>query len=503
MRDMHCDSNAALCIGGRLAELPDETLVESAFATELDEQLMLSDAIHWVDIAHVVSLIKISILKNKEGANLLNALLKLQASTSNFIPTPSNGDLFTNREKWLSEFSNAVGWLCAGRTRREATTVAYHITIRSYLLDLSEELSTLVKAILKQASQYKSALMPDYTYLQAGQPTTFGHYLLSFVFMILRDCERLITHFERVNFCPAGCGGINGSSLQINRDELAALLGFSRPVMHTRDAMWQADISIETTFILTSILTTLDRLSEDLLCFATKEFDYIELHDSYSRASKSMPQKKNPYGLSYIRALANKLIGVHVMVTTMQRTPTGQVDNRLFVYGEVPKALSKSTEAVSLFKKIIESLQFKSSNAKNRVQESFILATDLAELISIENNLDYRTSHHLVGFIVRTFSQADKNLIELTNRDLDNAANEILGHTFQWSNQIFELLKSPQSALERKCGLGGTSKQRILEMNQYCQKEVNRFEIWIKDTRNGLNEAEHRLLEQTHALIKQ
>ena len=253
------DTNTVLCINGRLSQPPEDILVTSAFKSELQEQLCLSEEMNWVDMAHVIGLVEARVIKKKVGADLLNALRKLQKNPTDLQPDPKCGDLFTNRENWLEQHSSAAGWLCAGRARRESTTVAYHLIIKKILLDLADEIIALIRVMMIQVSTHKTSVMPDYTYLQSGQPTTFGHYLHSFVFMLMRDLARIESLFERVNRCPAGCGGINGSTLQIDRERLSSLLGFARPVMHTRDAMWQADISIEITSVLTSIFVTLDR----------------------------------------------------------------------------------------------------------------------------------------------------------------------------------------------------------------------------------------------------
>ena len=246
MSDGFSDSDTVLCTNGRLSQPPEEILVTSAFRSELQAQLCLSEEMNWADMAHVIALVEARVIDKKAGADLLNALQKLQKNPEDFQPDPKFGDLFTNRENWLAQHTGAAGWLCAGRARRESTTVAYHLVIKKNLLDLAVEITAFIRAMMIQVSTHKASVMPDYTYLQSGQPTTFGHYLHSFVFMLMRDLARIESLFERVNCCPAGCGGINGSTLQIDREKLSGLLGFARPVMHTRDAMWQADISIET-----------------------------------------------------------------------------------------------------------------------------------------------------------------------------------------------------------------------------------------------------------------
>lgn len=503
MSDGFSDSDTVLGTHGRLSQPPEEILVRSAFRSELQAQLCLSEEINWADMAHVIALVEAGVIDKKAGADLLNALQKLQKNPADFKPDPKFGDLFTNRENWLAQHTGAAGWLCAGRARRESTTVAYHLVIKKNLLDLAVEITAFIQAMMIQVSTHKASVMPDYTYLQSGQPTTFGHYLHSFVFMLMRDLARIESLFGRVNCCPAGCGGINGSTLQIDREKLSGLLGFARPVMHTRDAMWQADISIETASVSTSVLVTLDRFCEDVFCFVTEEFNYVELQDSCSRASKVMPQKKNPYALAYIRALANKVIGIQNMVVVSQRTPTGQVDNRLFLYGELPSMLRESTEGIGLLTKVVEGLQFNTSNAANRTRESCAMATELAEQISVENNLDYRAAHRIVGKIVHKFAHLKKHLFELTELELNEAAGDVVGHPVSCSRQILDALDSPDIAVEKKSGLGGTSQDRIEEMIECSKQEINHFKEWTDNEREKIRQAESALSQHVHTLIHQ
>lgn len=143
--------------------------------------------------------------------------------------------------------------------------------------------------LVNLAEHHKLSVMPDYTYLQAAQPTSFGHYLLGFVYPLLRDLERLALLLKQLNCSPMGCGSTNGSRLARGREQLAALLGFNSPIPHTRDAMWQADLTIESAAILTNSSITLSRLAEDVQIYNTQEFGLIQLDDSHARASKSMP----------------------------------------------------------------------------------------------------------------------------------------------------------------------------------------------------------------------
>ena len=219
-------NNSVLGVGSRLATGPATELVQTAFARELADQLALFKGMSLADIAHTVMLIETGVIPPAEGAPLLSALLALDEYPTDFIPIPESGDLYTNREAWLATRTPTVGWLGAGRARRESTTTGYRITVRSYLLAFVDALINAGTALLERADEYRSTLMADYTYLQPAQPTTFGHYLLGFAYPLLRDLERLQALYTRTNQSPAGCGSVNGSRLPQDRSRLAELLGF-------------------------------------------------------------------------------------------------------------------------------------------------------------------------------------------------------------------------------------------------------------------------------------
>ena len=295
--------DTVLEVGGRLAHGPSDKLIQTAFKQELDDQAHLFAAMGWVDIAHTLVMMDAGIVPPAPGRELLAALLKLQERPDDFILDPSLGDLYTNREAWLAGQTPAVSWLGAGRARREATTTAFLLKLREGLLGLAQALAVAGMLFTAKAEELRTALMPDYTYLLAAQPTSFGHYLLGFVYPMLRDLERIRALYRRVNLSPAGCGSTNGSRLPQDRERLCELLGFDGLVTHARDAMWQADLPIEAAATLTAILVNLDRLAEDLQIFSTEEFGLVELDDCHARASKIMPQKKNPFALTHVLSL--------------------------------------------------------------------------------------------------------------------------------------------------------------------------------------------------------
>jgi argininosuccinate lyase len=329
------EAGGQLGVGDRLREGPAPELIDSAFALEAGDGPLLCQAMSLADLAHALMLIEVGLIPPDAGATLLAALLDLHNIPGDTFPfDPAQGDAYTNREYVLRQkVPQVAGWLQAGRPRREVTTLGYLLVVRERLLALTRALLAAMQALLILAESHLDTLMSDYTYLQTAHPTSLAHYLLTFVQPMSRDLARLQAVFERVNLSPAGAGSTNGSRLPLQRERLAELLGFAGVVTHTRDAMWQPDVPIEVMSGLVAMLVNADRLAEDLQLWATAEFNFIDLADRHTRISVIMPHKKNPYSLAFIRGVAREMIGRWVSVAAVGATPSGQVDNRIFIYG--------------------------------------------------------------------------------------------------------------------------------------------------------------------------
>ncbi|WP_374090808.1 lyase family protein [Methylomicrobium lacus] len=485
-------------IGARLKVPPSELLVNSVFASELAQQLHLFDALGITDIAQTLVALELKTIPETEGRALLAALLELQKKPDDFVLGPERGDLYTNREAWLTERSAAVGWLGAGRARREAITTAFVIVMRRVLLDYQFALSKLGGLMVERAMIHRLSIMPDYTYLQAAQPTTFGHYLLSFAYPLLRDLERLDLLLGQLNLSPVGCGSTNGSLIPQGRQQAAQLLGFAGVIEHARDAMWQADVCINGVSILNTSSITLSRLAEDLQIFSTQEFGLIELDDRHARASKIMPQKKNPFALTHVRAFANKMIGLSTTVTASSRTPSGQSDNRLLVYGELPEAVRQATEVSELMAEVLEHLTFKADRGRQLIETGWTLATDLAETLVLECGLDFRVAHQLVGFLASEFQ--GQSLSALSPDIISAACEQRFGRRIELSRAQFEKALDPLHAIESRQEAGGTSMRSMETMLNDCSARFTGYREQALQSLAYLEDKEKELLMLAEAL---
>lgn len=499
MADRIGSAESVLEIGHRLAAPPSGRLVETAFAAEIAGQGALFHHLGLVDLAHTLTLREHGVIPADAGRDLVAALLALQSDPS-FAARAAHGDLYTNREAYLARATPAAGWFGAMRARREALTTAYHLLVCERVIDLGAALVEHGRSLTRTSLAHAGDLMPDYTYLQVAQPTTFGHYLLGFSWPVLRDLERLASLYARVDLCPAGCGSSNGSVAFQDRAALARQLGAAGAVPHARDAMWQADLAIEAMSAVVAAIIGLDRLAEDLMIFATAEFGFIRLSDRHARASKIMPQKRNPFALSYIRSLANRQIGEQAGVAASGRTPTGQMDSRMLPYEAVPAALRSVTEAAALMAEVVSDLTFDASRGRAAIADGMAAASDLAERLSLGIGLDFRRAHGLVAKMVTSLDAEGRTLSELTEAELSQACATTDPSLPPIPEGLLHAALDPEAAVRARRDIGGAAPDEVRRQAGELDEAFLRQSQRLASARQERAMAEERLLAEAHAL---
>jgi len=450
--------------GARISRGPAPELVEAGYELELADTPLLARGLGLADLAHVLAL---DAIPDGERRALLDALVALLDEE---IEIDSRyGDLVNVRERALEQrIGSAAGWLNAGRTRREAGRIAFRIALRARVLDLADAVLRFAAGLVEAAARERDTPMPDYTYLQAAQPTTAGHWLLSFAYPALRDAGRLRGDLGWVNRSPAGSGGVNGSRFALDRERLAALLGFDGPVTHTRDALWQTDGFAELTAHAALAAVGASRFGEDVEVFSADEFGLMAIGDELCRASALMPQKRNPYALVVLRGGAGTLIGRATGVLATQRTPSGRTDNLLYAYGEVAGSVDLAARLLRLAAAVAESLTIDAARALEQVRSAAVMATDAAEALSLERGIDYRSAYRAIGEAVAagTFDASD----------LD-----------------------PVAALATRTVVGGAAAAPMDAMVAECRAAVSEARGWIGERRRSIARAEAELVAETAA----
>ncbi|TFH36509.1 MAG: argininosuccinate lyase [Anaerolineales bacterium] len=468
----------------RISEDPAPELIRTAYARELADTPILYEGMSLADLAHVVMLTEEQVIPREAGGQLMHVLLSLHPRPPfDFFPDPATGDLYSNRVAYIGMLTHHVGYLSAGRARREAITIAYRIAARSRLLKLAAALIDLAHAAVDLAETHRATLFPDYTYLQNAQPTTFGHYMLGFAYPVLRDLDRLQAAFARTNASPAGSGSVNGSRLPLNRERLAELLGFDTLIQHTRDAMWQADGPIEIAALMSAALVNLDRLAEDLQVFATQEFGLVEIADRHSRLSVIMPQKKNPYSLTYVRGLTGEALGTLAAMAAIGKSLSGQPDTRIFAHGSVPRSLDQVMGAALLMAGVLRGLTVNVERAAQRAAAGFSGSTDLAEVLMQESDsgLDYGTAHKIVGRAVRDALESGGETPALNPEIIAGAAEAVTGHRIEMSAERLAGVLDPVTIVASRTGPGGAAEPPVTAMLAEIRAALKIHKEWQQE----------------------
>ncbi|MGH3320894.1 MAG: argininosuccinate lyase [Streptosporangiaceae bacterium] len=475
---------------------PAPELIDAGFALEIADAPLLHRGLGLADIAHVLDLRAHDLLPEESARRLLALLVQtLETPAEDFPYDPAHGEVYNSRERYfVSRLGEAAGWLHAGRPRREAVRVALRLHLRSALVDLIEGGADLAGALARLAGAHTQTWMADQTYLQHAQPSTFGHYALSFAYPVLRDGRRLLDALAWTNASPSGAGCVNGTRLLEDRDLAAELLGFAEVIEHTRDAMWQADGLIDMVAVSASLVTTQSKLAEDLEIWASSEFDYVTIADAYSRASVLMPQKRNPYALSIVRGAAGTLIGRVSGVLAVTKTPSARSDNMIFSYGEVPRAVDLAVRTTRLTAGVIRTLQVNAGRMWEVLEGGFAQATDLAEHVMQVCEIDYRSAYHVVGRAVRAANRRGLRGVDLDNATLDAAAQEVVGRPLGLSDRDLAEVLDPRRVVLTRTARGGAAPAEVARMATERAVDAQDLRATAQQWRSRFRQAEDDLV---------
>jgi argininosuccinate lyase len=481
---------------------PATELIESGFYLENADAPLLHAGLNHADLAHVLDLHSRGVIPDGSAGRLLTVLLEtVRTPPEQFPYDPAYGEPYNSRERYfVQRIGDDAGWLHAGRPRREAVRIALRLHLRGQLVELIDASSALATTIAETARAHSRTWLPDQTYLQHAQPSTFGHYVLSFAYPLLRDARRLVEALAWTNTSPGGAGCVNGSRLLDDREPVAHLLGFDGVIEHTRDAMWQTDGLVDMLSVAASLVGTQSKLGEDLEIWASTEFDYVTIADGYSRSSVLMPQKRNPYALSIIRGASGTLIGRLTGFLAVIKSPSARSDNLIYAYGEVPRALDLAIRTTRLTDGVIRTLEVNAERMWSALESGFCQATDLAEYVMQTCGLDYRTAYQLVGVAVRTAHQSGLRGIDLTGELLDAASMEYRGQGLGLTGTDLTEVLDPRHIVQTRTAAGGAAPHVVEAMAASCAEQAAELAALAAASRHQFSTAEATLVATATAL---
>ena len=464
-------------VAGPSGQAPARELIDAGFSWEIADAPLLHAGLNLADLAHVLDLRDRGLVPEPAAAALLGVLLDAyHTEPEDFGYDASHGEVYNSRERRFTELiGDSAGWLHAGRPRREAARIALRLLLREQTARLIGSCADFASAAAATGAAAAATFMPDQTYLQQAQPSTFGHYLLAFVPPALRDGQRLRAALGQVDMSPGGAGCVNGSRLLRDRSVIADRLGFGGVIRHTRDAMWQTDVFVDLMSTSVSCVANQSKLAEDLEIWSSQEFDYVDLAGPFTRASVLMPQKRNPYSLSIVRGAGGVLIGRLSGFLAVVKSPSARSDNLIFAYGEIPRALDLAIRVGALSAAVVRTLSVNEARMRSELERGFSQATDLAEFVMTAAGVDYRTAYNIVGRAVRTASRGGMRGRDITSEMLDDAAESLCGRRLGLSaGELVEVL-DPRSIVATRQAVGGAAPEEVKAMAARFSAEASRL----------------------------
>jgi argininosuccinate lyase len=373
-------------------------------------------------------------------------------------------DVHMNIEARLTALIGDAGKkLHTGRSRNDQVATDIRLYLRDEIDLILAEIRRLQQGLLQVAEREADTILPGFTHLQVAQPVTFGHHLLAWFEMLARDFERLQDCRKRVNVMPLGSAALAGTSYPLDRDMTASLLGFERPCRNSLDGVSDRDFAIEFCAAAALLMTHLSRMSEELVVWASAQFNFIDLPDRFCTGSSIMPQKKNPDVPELIRGKTGRVDGNLVaLLTLMKSQPLAYNKDNQEDKEPLFDTVDTLRGSLRAFADMAPALQVRRDNMKAAARQGFATATDLADYL-VRRGMPFRDAHEVVGKAVHHASEKQCDLADLSLEELRQFSPQI-------DADVFDVLTLEGSVAARN-HFGGTAPQQVRRQINQLREE--------------------------------
>ena len=418
-------------------------------------------------MAHAMMLSLCGIIGEDEAntiiAGLEEILADLQSGELEFDMSAEDIHMFI--EQVLTERIGDVGKkLHTARSRNDQVA----LDIRMYLRDEIDEITTLLKSLVEvlcdKASTHKATIMSGYTHLQRAQPITFGHHLMAYAMMLLRDIDRLADCKRRMNMSPIGCCALAGTTYNTNRRFEAEKLGFDGICMNSLDGVSDRDFCVELMSAISLIMVHLSRFSEEIILWSSWEFKFIELSSNYTTGSSIMPQKRNPDMAELVRGKTGRVYGDLLgLLTTLKGLPLAYNKDMQEDKEGVFDACDTVKMCLKVFIPMIDTMTVLTDNMKKAAGEGFINATDLADYL-VKKGMPFRTAYKISGQLVALCMQK-KTVLE------DLPLEEYKQFSELFDEELYDAVNL-ENCVKRRISEGGTSIESVEKQIEFVKEQL-------------------------------
>ena len=366
-------------------------------------------------------------------------------------------DIHMTVEHRLTELIGpAAGRLHTARSRNDQVATDFRMWVRNACDEAVANVRELQRALVEMAEQHAGTVMPGFTHLQVAQPVTLGHHLLAYYEMLRRDGSRFVDAGKRMNESPLGAAALAGTGFPLDRDVTAKALGFDRPTANSLDSVSDRDFALDYLSAAAQCSLHLSRLAEELIIWASPQFGFVKLSDSFSTGSSIMPQKRNPDAAELVRGHSGRIMGcLTSLMVTMKGLPLAyskdMQDDKEPLF-EAHDLLMLSLEAMT---GMIQTIEFVPERMRAAAEQGFSTATDLADWLVREAGVPFREAHHITGAAVMAAEDRNCGLDQLPLEALQGIDSRIDEH-------VFDVL-SVDASVRSRTSYGGTAPDRVRE----------------------------------------
>ena len=441
--------------GGRFSEATDAFVAEFTASVQFDQRFYQQDIAG--SIAHATMLAKVGVLSNPERDDIIQGLNEILAEiqAGRFEWRVDLEDVHMNIESRLTDRIGITGKkLHTGRSRNDQVATDIRLYLRDEIDAILQVLQRLQRGILGLAAQHTDTIMPGFTHLQTAQPVTFGHHVLAWFEMLVRDSERLQDCRKRVNRLPLGSAALAGTTYPIDRAYTAQLLGFEAVCENSLDAVSDRDFAIEFNAAASLIMMHLSRISEELILWTSAQFKFVNIPDRFCTGSSIMPQKKNPDVPELIRGKTGRVYGdLMSLLTLMKGQPLAYNKDNQEDKEPLFDAIDTVRGSLMAFADMIPALQPNLDIMREAALRGFSTATDLADYL-VKNGVAFRDAHEIVGKAVALGVAENKDLSELTLAQLQQFSPLIQA-------DVFEKALTLEASVNARDHIGGTAPNQV------------------------------------------
>ncbi|GIC03220.1 argininosuccinate lyase [Vibrio cholerae] len=452
--------------GGRFTQAADSRFKTFNDSLRFDYRLAEQDIVG--SIAWSKALVSVNVLSVQEQQQLeqaLNHLLQSVQQDPEQILASDAEDIHSWVEQKLIEQVGDLGKkLHTGRSRNDQVATDLKLWCRDQGVHLLLALKTLQQQLVAVAAEHQSTVLPGYTHLQRAQPVTFTHWCLAYLEMFERDESRLTDALARLNTSPLGSGALAGTAYAIDREVLAADLGFTRATRNSLDAVSDRDHVMELMSVASISMLHLSRLAEDMIFYTTGEAGFIELADTVTSGSSLMPQKKNPDALELIRGKTGRVYGALAgMMMTVKALPLAYNKDMQEDKEGLFDALDTWFDCLQMAGLCFDGIKVNAARTLEAAKQGYSNATELADYL-VAKGIPFREAHHIVGVAVVAAIGKGVALEELCLAELQQFSPLI-------EQDVYPIL-TIESCLEKRCALGGVSPKQVAHALQQAQARV-------------------------------